>query len=176
MRRGPGRASGRGARWSWSTGPTSRTSNRQRPRSAHQPERGGGLPPVAGDRRSTCASPRCGTSSPAALDITAVDYLDAQRQRLLLAERAVAHFARCDLLASPTTPVVAPPRADYERYLLRLSRNTIVWSLAGCPAVSLPCGTAAGGLPVGLQLAARPGGEGTLVEAGLLLEAGLARR
>ncbi|MCU1491388.1 MAG: amidase [Acidimicrobiaceae bacterium] len=106
----------------------------------------------------------------AALEIPAVDYLDAQRQRHVLSGRAMAAFAHCDVLAWPTTPVVAPPRGDYERYLLRLSRNTILWSLAGCPAVSLPCRSGDKGLPVGLQLAARPGAEATLVEAGLLVE------
>ena len=41
------------------------------------------------------------------------------------------------------------------RYLLR-------WSFSGLPALSLPCGVE-GGLPVGLQLAARPGGEEALL-------------
>ena len=107
----------------------------------------------------------------AARAISALDYLDAQRHRRALAARVVECFGACDLVAMPTTPLVAPPRDDYERYLLRLSRNTIVWSLAGCPAATVPCG-AVGSLPVGLQLAARPGGEATIVAGARLFEAG----
>ena len=110
----------------------------------------------------------------AALGIAAVDYLDAQRQRLVLAERAGAAFALCDVVAMPATPMVAPRLDDYERHLLRLSRNTILWSLCGYPAVALPVGAGAGDLPVGLQLSARPGSEADLVAAGLLLERVLA--
>ncbi|MCU1493977.1 MAG: amidase [Acidimicrobiaceae bacterium] len=106
----------------------------------------------------------------AGLTISAADYLDAQRQRLILSKRTLASFLDCDVVVTPTAPVVAPPHADYERYLLRLSRNTIVWSLIGAPAVSMPCGVGAGGLPVGLQLAAPPGREQDLVTIGTALE------
>jgi aspartyl-tRNA(Asn)/glutamyl-tRNA(Gln) amidotransferase subunit A len=105
-----------------------------------------------------------------ALELRAVDYIDAQRQRHLLAVRILDLFGSCDLVATPTTPIVAPPREDYERYLFQLSQNTILWSLLGAPAISLPCGTSAGGLPIGLQLAAAPGAERTLTRAGVLLE------
>jgi aspartyl-tRNA(Asn)/glutamyl-tRNA(Gln) amidotransferase subunit A len=106
----------------------------------------------------------------AGLTISAADYLDAQRQRSLLSERTLAHFDTCDVVASPTAPLVAPPHADYERYLLRLSRNTIIWSLAGAPALSMPCGADAGGIPIGLQLASPPGREQDLVTLGTALE------
>jgi Asp-tRNA(Asn)/Glu-tRNA(Gln) amidotransferase A subunit family amidase len=76
---------------------------------------------------------------------------------------------------APTTPVVAPMADDYERYLLRLSRNTIIWSLNGGPAVSVPIGLAEAGLPAGLQLAAAPGNEQVLVDAGMTLERALRR-
>ncbi|HUZ20481.1 MAG TPA: amidase family protein [Acidimicrobiales bacterium] len=109
----------------------------------------------------------------AGLTISAADYLDAQRQRGLLAERCLAALSPCDVLAVPTAPVVAPPHADYERYLLRLSRNTIIWSLLGAPPVSVPCGADEAGLPIGLQLAAAPGAEQSLVDVGTTLERGL---
>jgi aspartyl-tRNA(Asn)/glutamyl-tRNA(Gln) amidotransferase subunit A len=48
----------------------------------------------------------------------------------------------------------------------RLVRLTYGWSLAGLPALSVPCGLSDAGLPVGLQLAARRFGEATLVRAG----------
>lgn len=94
----------------------------------------------------------------AALDITAIDYLDAQRQRRVLADRTLASLAPVDILVTPTTPVPAPPLARYEEYLLVLSRNAIIWSLVGSPSLSMPCGTSPEGLPIGVQLARGPGG------------------
>jgi aspartyl-tRNA(Asn)/glutamyl-tRNA(Gln) amidotransferase subunit A len=47
---------------------------------------------------------------------------------------------------------------------------TIVWSLIGAPAVSIPCDTGEAGLPVALQLAAAPWNEQVLVDAGKTLE------
>ncbi len=109
-----------------------------------------------------------------ALHITAADYLDSQRHREVLTRRTLQQFSHCDILVAPTSPVVAPPHSDYERYLLRLSRNTIIWSLIGAPAVSVPVGQGEAGMPVGLQLAAAPGNEQVLVDAGMTLERGLA--
>jgi Asp-tRNA(Asn)/Glu-tRNA(Gln) amidotransferase A subunit family amidase len=48
----------------------------------------------------------------------------------------------------------------------RLVRLTYAWSLAGVPALALPCGISDSGLPVGLQLAAAPYREATLLRVG----------
>ena len=48
----------------------------------------------------------------------------------------------------------------------RLVRLTYGWSLAGVPALSIPCGFSDSGMPVGLQLAAAPFREVTLLRAG----------
>jgi aspartyl-tRNA(Asn)/glutamyl-tRNA(Gln) amidotransferase subunit A len=109
-----------------------------------------------------------------ALEITATDYLDAQRQREKLAERTLGSLMGVDILVTPTTPVPAPPLADYEQYLLVLSRNAIIWSLVGNPALSMPCGTTDRGLPIGVQLIAAPGEERRLGEVGSMLENALA--
>ncbi len=111
----------------------------------------------------------------AGMRVTAVDYLDAQRERARLSARVMAVFDRCDLVVTPSTPVVAPRRSDYERFLMRLSRNTLVWGLIGTPAVSMPCGFTPEGLPVGLQLSARPFAEGALASVGMELEQELGR-
>lgn len=107
----------------------------------------------------------------AAADIPAVDYLDAQRARAVLAERFLALFADHHVLAMPTSPVTAPTLDSFADYLMVLSRNAIPWSLVGFPAVSIPCGRSAEGLPIGIQLVAPPGGEATLVSVGRLVEA-----
>jgi aspartyl-tRNA(Asn)/glutamyl-tRNA(Gln) amidotransferase subunit A len=105
-----------------------------------------------------------------ALAITAIDYLDAQRQRRVLADRTLAALSGVDVLITPTVPVPAPPLSDYEAYLLVLSRNAIIWSLVGSPALSMPGGLTAEGMPVGVQLTAAPGAERLLADVGMLLE------
>jgi aspartyl-tRNA(Asn)/glutamyl-tRNA(Gln) amidotransferase subunit A len=97
----------------------------------------------------------------AADGVLATDYIDAQRYRAALREEMLAVFRELHVLAMPTAPVVAPPTERADEYLTILSRNAILWSFVGFPAISIPC--PADGLPVGLQLVAAPGGEALLI-------------
>ena len=101
--------------------------------------------------------------------VLAIDYIDAQRSRAALHEAMLGVFADVDVLAMPTAPVQAPPFQDAEDYLTVLSRNAILWSFVGFPAISVPCRVPAGELPVGVQLVAPPGGEDRLVALGSAL-------
>lgn len=101
--------------------------------------------------------------------VLAVDYIDAQRSRAALHEAMLGVFAGADVLAMPTVPVQAPPLQDAEDHLTVLSRNAILWSFVGFPAISVPCPVPDGELPVGLQLVAPPGGEERLVALGAAL-------
>ena len=85
-------------------------------------------------------------------------------------------FEDVDLLASPTSPTVAFPLGDrtadpYAMYLADVC--TIPASLAGLPAISIPCGLS-DGLPVGLQLAGPAFSENRLFDAAHALEQALA--
>lgn len=102
--------------------------------------------------------------------VLATDYIDAQRSRQALHQEMRAVFADVDVLAMPTTPVQAPPADEAEDYLTVLSRNAILWSFVGFPAISLPCPVPTGELPVGLQLVAPPGREDVLIALGSALE------
>jgi aspartyl-tRNA(Asn)/glutamyl-tRNA(Gln) amidotransferase subunit A len=101
-------------------------------------------------------------------------YRQAQCVRTLVREDFRQAFARCDLLATPTSPVAAfrlgeklsDPLAMYLCDAYTTSAN-----LAGLPGMSLPCGFTAGGLPVGLQLLGRPLGEETIFRAAFAYEA-----
>jgi aspartyl-tRNA(Asn)/glutamyl-tRNA(Gln) amidotransferase subunit A len=106
----------------------------------------------------------------AADGLLATDYIDAQRYRAALREEMLAVFREHHVLAMPTAPVAAPPVERADEYLTILSRNAILWSFVGFPAISVPC--PAEGLPVGLQLVAGPGGEALLVALATALTKG----
>ncbi len=83
-------------------------------------------------------------------------YLKAQRIRRLIAEDFVDAFRQCDLIMGPTSPSVAFKLGEKASDPVQMYLNdiyTIAANLAGLPAMSIPCGTGDGGMPVGLQIA-----------------------
>jgi aspartyl-tRNA(Asn)/glutamyl-tRNA(Gln) amidotransferase subunit A len=100
-------------------------------------------------------------------------YHQAQRGRALIRAQLRAALAGADVLLSPTAPRVAARIADMRapiasaaaaagRFFTRRA-YTPPASLAGVPALSLPCGFSGDGLPIGLHLTARPFEEGLLL-------------
>ncbi len=93
-------------------------------------------------------------------------YLKAQKIRRLIQQDFLTAFDDVDLILTPVTPgvafrrgeLVADPVAMYQQDVY-----TIPASLAGLPAMSLPCGTHEG-LPLGVQLIGPHFGEATLLE------------
>jgi aspartyl-tRNA(Asn)/glutamyl-tRNA(Gln) amidotransferase subunit A len=82
-------------------------------------------------------------------------YLQAQRVRRLIAQDFVAAFGECDLIVGPTSPTVAFRIGEQVSDPVQMYLNdiyTVGPNLAGLPAMSIPCGTGASGLPVGLQI------------------------
>jgi aspartyl-tRNA(Asn)/glutamyl-tRNA(Gln) amidotransferase subunit A len=99
-------------------------------------------------------------------------YASAQKVRTLIAQDYAQAFAGVDFVLTPTAPGVAFGLGAYTDDLLAMYLNdffTVPISLAGLPALSLPCGLS-DGLPVGLQLAAPAFGENKLLEAARALE------
>ena len=93
---------------------------------------------------------------------SAVDYAVADRvldDAVLKARRVFEHI---DVLVLPTVPHGAYPLAQGER--ANDADLTGFANLAGCPAVSLPMGLLADGMPVGLQLVGAPGSDLRLLE------------
>jgi aspartyl-tRNA(Asn)/glutamyl-tRNA(Gln) amidotransferase subunit A len=83
-------------------------------------------------------------------------YGQAQKVRTLILRDFSAAFADVDVLVSPTTPTVAFPigaRVDDPIAMYAADLCTLPASLAGLPAISVPCGLSEG-LPVGLQVMA----------------------
>jgi aspartyl-tRNA(Asn)/glutamyl-tRNA(Gln) amidotransferase subunit A len=108
------------------------------------------------------------------------EYLKASRIRAVLCRKFSEVWRDVDLIVTPTVPVPAAPigtssvttssrgaeptHTVYTRYLAPLSS-------LGLPALSVPCGATAGGLPIGMQIAGPPHAETTLFYAAGAYEA-----
>jgi aspartyl-tRNA(Asn)/glutamyl-tRNA(Gln) amidotransferase subunit A len=109
------------------------------------------------------------------LTVTAYEYLQGQRLRAQLTREFIATvFSRVDVLVTPTIPEPAPAlaqvkagaTADVIGRMGRFSRLTRPFNALGLPALSLPCGAAADGRPVAMQLVGRPFDEAALLRLG----------
>lgn len=83
-----------------------------------------------------------------------------------------------DALVTPTTPITATDIGQSKAHIKaievnvrgHLTRYTNPWNFSGLPAISLPCGLAADGLPVGLQLVGSAFSEPTLLQTAAAIE------
>jgi len=102
-------------------------------------------------------------------------YGRAQRVRTKIADDFAAAFEVVDFIVSPTSPTVAFELGERtaDPLAMYLSDScTVPMSLAGVPAISIPCGLSAG-LPVGLQLAGPAFSESRLLDVAHALEGAL---
>jgi aspartyl-tRNA(Asn)/glutamyl-tRNA(Gln) amidotransferase subunit A len=97
-----------------------------------------------------------------AAKVAAADYIDMLRERVDLIQAMDARLADLDVLAMPTTPIVAPLLADvvkpdeFMRWNAQVLRSTSIWNFFDTCAITLPL-PREGGLPTGLMLVARNG-------------------
>ena len=104
------------------------------------------------------------TPAPGAAEVSAA------RRALAAFQRDVdAALAGLDAVITPTVPVTAPPIAGPIDGAVIL-RNTWPFNAARTPAISVPCGVDAAGLPIGVQLAARRGQDAALLAAARAIE------
>ena len=114
------------------------------------------------DRRGDAIDPLVRSRLERARGVSATDYIEMVNERVTLIRAMDARLADLDVLALPTTPMVAPLQADllnpdeFVRQNAMLLRNTSIWNFFDCCAISLPL-PRAGGLPAGLMLVARNG-------------------
>lgn len=111
--------------------------------------------------------------------LPATAYLNALRVRQQLIRELDALFETVDLLVLPTTPIVAPPiGATFDPVTpggpnarTLLTSLTSLFNATGLPALSVPCGPAPSGLPVGLQLVGRRDADALVLTVGAAFEA-----
>jgi aspartyl-tRNA(Asn)/glutamyl-tRNA(Gln) amidotransferase subunit A len=109
------------------------------------------------------------------MGIPAYDYLQALRLRAKLTRAFVRDvFEEVDVLVTPAIPEPAPAWAtlkeatveEFNARSARFSRLTRPFNGYGLPALSVPCGFTASGLPMAFQVVGRPFDEGLLLRLG----------
>ncbi|MBN1379423.1 MAG: amidase [Gammaproteobacteria bacterium] len=112
-------------------------------------------------------------------DYTLADYIIAQQKRAYLIIAIKQFLENYDLLFMPTMPITAfpadakgPEWMDKDQAVpwTQWSPFTYIFNLTGNPAASIPCGVAANGLPVGLQVVGKHFDEITVLRACQVLE------
>jgi aspartyl-tRNA(Asn)/glutamyl-tRNA(Gln) amidotransferase subunit A len=115
-------------------------------------------------------------------DYSAAKLYEAIFQRTRLYRQVQAWFDTCDIVAMPTLSRSAVPidqdffgPIEIDNQLVENIRAswypyTMPFNLTGNPAVSLPCGFDAAGMPVAIQLIARPGDDALLLRVAATFE------
>jgi aspartyl-tRNA(Asn)/glutamyl-tRNA(Gln) amidotransferase subunit A len=115
--------------------------------------------------------------------VLAEDYVRALRGKAVIAREVDRALDGVDALVLPALAIPAPPigaatmpvKGGPEPVRALMLRCTQPFNLSGHPAISLPCGTAHGGLPIGLQLAGHKGHTHALISVALAVERAIAK-
>lgn len=104
-------------------------------------------------------------------------YLKAQKVRTLLARDFEEAFRQVDAIVTPTAPTPAfklGEKTDDPLQMYLADIYTVVGDLVGVPGISVPCGKAKSGLPIGVQILGRHFDESTVLRLGHAVEHGMA--
>lgn len=103
--------------------------------------------------------------------ISAVDYVKAQRLRRVIRDALVSAMDGMDAMIAPVVGSALPEAVSVSATIQGSApaareggRYTSPFNTTGLPAIAIPCGVDARGLPVGLQIAGRPGEDALVLE------------
>jgi aspartyl-tRNA(Asn)/glutamyl-tRNA(Gln) amidotransferase subunit A len=126
-------------------------------------------------RRADAIDPNVRVRLERARNVSAADYIDMVRERARLIRSMDQRLADVDVLAWPTTPIVAPTldevakADDFARKNAMVLKNTVIVNFFDLCAISLPI-PRDGGLPTGLMLVARNGQDRRLFRVAAAVE------
>jgi aspartyl-tRNA(Asn)/glutamyl-tRNA(Gln) amidotransferase subunit A len=112
--------------------------------------------------------------------LPATDYINAQRLRRQMCREFDQLWSEVDCLITPTTPNTAPRIGEAtlrlggrnEDVRLATSRLARGINVLGLPSLSIPCGLASNGLPIGIQIIGPAWEEALILRVGAALEDG----
>jgi aspartyl-tRNA(Asn)/glutamyl-tRNA(Gln) amidotransferase subunit A len=105
-------------------------------------------------------------------EISASDFITAQRVRGVLQKKMDELFAQVDVLVAASLPVVASRLdANLDNVLSFADPIGGIGNICGLPAISVPCGFGAHGLPVGIQFIGPPLADAAVIQAANLFQA-----
>jgi len=116
--------------------------------------------------------------------LSGADIARAYSQRTSLSETMREFFTSYDVLVLPVSQVPPfPAEQEFPEFIngrrmetyLDWMRSAYFITVTGCPAISVPAGTTADGLPVGIQIVAPHGADRRLLEIAAAFEAAVAR-
>ena len=94
------------------------------------------------------------------------DYVQSQRIRKVVNRECAEVLQKVDVLVTPTMTQPAAAFEGYDAISTVTGRSfTAPFNLTGLPAISVPCGFTASGLPVGMQIAGKPFDEPGVIRA-----------
>jgi len=101
-------------------------------------------------------------------NVTGAQYSEALRWIEGFTQRLETTWKSVDALLHPTVPFPAPEAQgmDYANAIRAIPKFTCVYAAAGVPALALPCGFSAQGMPLSMELAAAPFAEETVLRLG----------
>jgi aspartyl-tRNA(Asn)/glutamyl-tRNA(Gln) amidotransferase subunit A len=112
--------------------------------------------------------------------LPATDYINAQRLRRKGQIEFRSVWSEVDCLITPTSPIAAPRLGqkvvavggEDQEVRAAATRFTRCFNVLGLPAISMPCALTGAGLPIGLQIVARPLGDRLVLVVAATLEDG----